>query len=180
MVKKLKFYKIAILLIVFFMEDVKSQEVNKHLPFVNYKITNQILLEELEDYVKYYEWKYRKEEKAISVFVSINKDTTMYTINYELDYYYMLQKYYPNTKFFNHPDLISEYKGNYVFFRFEGFFDTIIREDVMDKIIKDRYLDVYKRFENGEFVLGNNYHHIPTVELTVKNDTLIHKEFYEN
>lgn len=174
-----KFFRIVLLFVLFITNSLKAQEFEEELPYANHTITNEILLKELQDYIKYNEWRYKKEEKAIGLFVTVNKDTISYKISYEFGYYYMISNYFPNIKFFNHPHLISKYKGYYVFFRFDGLSDIVLNEGIVDKIIKERYPEVYKQFEDGQTVLQNNYDFVPTVVIRVKNNILISKESYE-
>ncbi len=159
------------------MKEVRSQEVEKSLPCSNYEITDKTLLMGLENYLKYAGGRFRVDEKALSVFVSLDKENTVYKISYEFDYYGMLSKYY--SKPLNHPHLISEYKGYYVFFWIDNFSNFLIKEDVVEKIVKERYPEEYEKLEKGQFLLGNNYDHVPVLKLTVKNNMLIDKEFYE-
>jgi hypothetical protein len=171
----IKNYFLITVQIIFFVTSMSAQKATKVLPCLNYEITNDILIEEIDLFVKNHEKEYKKDKViSFSVNFDIKERVLIYRIYYttNFDFFNIGKKKFK----YDYPTMVTKLNEHYVFVNFFGFNDISIDKDLMFEIGKICFPNDYQLYLK-DTLLYSSSHDEPMVVLKFKFDgTFIGKE----
>ena len=176
--ESIKIYFISGFLCIFYANLISAQKINYDLPHIDYEITNDVLKEEINLFIKTYEKEYEG-DKVISVLAifDIKNLVFIYKIRYRTNFDFFKRKENRFKKIY--PSIVTKYNNHYVFIYSIGLNSISISEKVMLEIGKICFPSHYESYLKDEYVF-NNSHRQPVVELKFNYDKkIISKKIYE-
>ena len=167
-----------ILILTFLVGCTSAQVKTEKSLFLNYEIKNEILKKEIDNFIKENKDGYKDGDKVIWLTINfdLKSSQTVYKIGYKTDFdFFSIKENKVNR--FDHPDIITRYKEEYLFV-YIGFPNDIFIDDAtIFEIAKVCFPNQYNSYLK-DVIRINGSHQQPALELKFKYGKLISKRKY--